>query len=136
VDTESTDPTNPNPGADVPVLTVDDAGNVNEGENATFNVSLDKAVDADTTLTFTLGGEIEDGDIGEPTVTIGGQDVTVTKNADGSYSVTVPAGTTDGIVVTVPTTDDDVFEGNEDFTLDATLTGQTASGTDLPSGIT
>ncbi|MEN5253505.1 calcium-binding protein, partial [Alcaligenes aquatilis] len=84
-------PTNPNPGADVPVLTVDDAGNVNEGENATFNVSLDKAVDADTTLTFTLGGEIEDGDIGEPTVTIGGQDVTVTKNADGSYSVTVPA---------------------------------------------
>ncbi|MEN5253502.1 hypothetical protein ABE441_17690, partial [Alcaligenes aquatilis] len=50
-----------NPGADVPVLTVDDAGNVNEGENATFNVSLDKAVDADTTLTFTLGGEIEDG---------------------------------------------------------------------------
>ncbi|MEN5253507.1 hypothetical protein ABE441_17715, partial [Alcaligenes aquatilis] len=74
------DPTNPNPGADVPVLTVDDAGNVNEGENATFNVSLDKAVDADTTLTFTLGGEIEDGDIGEPTVTIGGQDVTVTKN--------------------------------------------------------
>ncbi|MEN5251639.1 type I secretion C-terminal target domain-containing protein, partial [Alcaligenes aquatilis] len=136
VDTESTDPTNPNPGADVPVLTVDDAGNVNEGENATFNVSLDKAVDADTTLTFTLGGEIEDGDIGEPTVTIGGQDVTVTKNADGSYSVTVPAGTTDGIVVTVPTTDDDVFEGNEDFTLEATLTGQTASGTDLPGGIT
>ncbi|WP_164461406.1 Calx-beta domain-containing protein [Alcaligenes faecalis] len=136
VDTESTDPTNPNPGADVPVLTVDDAGNVNEGENATFNVSLDKAVDADTTLTFTLGGEIEDGDIGEPTVTIGGQDVTVTKNADGSYSVTVPAGTTDGIVVTVPTTDDNVFEGNEDFTLDATLTGQTASGTDLPGGIT
>ncbi|AWG36125.1 hypothetical protein CA948_13880 [Alcaligenes aquatilis] len=136
VDTESTDPTNPNPGADVPVLTVDDAGNVNEGENATFNVSLDKAVDADTTLTFTLGGEIEDGDIGEPTVTIGGQDVTVTKNADGSYSVTVPAGTTDGIVVTVPTTDDNVFEGNEDFTLEATLTGQTASGTDLPTGIT
>jgi hypothetical protein len=57
----------------------------------------------------------------------------VTKNADGSYSVTVPAGTTDGIVVTVPTTDDDVFEGNEDFTLEATLTGQTASGTDLPA---
>ncbi|MEN5253506.1 hypothetical protein ABE441_17710, partial [Alcaligenes aquatilis] len=70
---------------------------MNEGENATFNVSLDKAVDADTTLTFTLGGEIEDSDIGEPTVTINGQDVTVTKNADGSYSVTVPAGTTDGI---------------------------------------
>ncbi|MDG9968719.1 retention module-containing protein [Achromobacter mucicolens] len=136
VDTESTDPTNPNPGADVPALTVSDAGDVNEGSNAVFNVALTKAVDADTTLTFTLGGQIEAGDVGTPTVMIGGKPATVTANADGSYSITVPAGTTGGIVVTVPTTDDSVFEGREQLTLDATLSGNTASGVALPGNIT
>ncbi|WP_254636780.1 retention module-containing protein [Achromobacter sp. GbtcB20] len=136
VDTESTDPTNPNPGADVPALTVSDAGDVNEGSNAVFNVALTKAVDADTTLTFTLGGQIEAGDVGTPTVMIGGKPATVTANADGSYSITVPAGTTGGIVVTVPTTDDSVFEGREQLTLDATLSGNTASGIALPGNIT
>ncbi|MCP2517496.1 retention module-containing protein, partial [Achromobacter mucicolens] len=136
VDTESTDPSNPNPGADVPALTVADAGDVNEGSDAVFNVALTKAVDADTTLTFTLGGQIEAGDVGTPTVMIGGKPATVTANADGSYSITVPAGTTGGIVVTVPTTDDAVFEGREQLTLDATLTGSTASGVALPGNIT
>ncbi|WP_370647828.1 type I secretion C-terminal target domain-containing protein [Achromobacter sp. ACRQX] len=136
VDTESTDPSNPNPGADVPALTVSDAGDVNEGSNAVFNVALTKAVDADTTLTFKLGGEIETGDVGAPTVMIGGKPATVTANADGTFSVTVPAGTTGGIVVTVPTTDDSVFEGREQLTLDATLTGNTASGVALPGNIT
>jgi len=136
VDTESTDPSNPNPGADVPALTVSDAGDVNEGSNAVFNVALTKAVDADTTLTFTLGGQIEAGDVGTPTVMIGGKPATVTANADGSYSITVPAGTTGGIVVTVPTTDDSVFEGREQLTLDATLTGSSASGVALPGNIT
>ncbi|MDF2862413.1 MAG: tandem-95 repeat protein [Achromobacter mucicolens] len=136
VDTDSTDPTNPNPGADVPALSVSDAGDVNEGSDAVFNVALTKAVDADTTLTFTLGGQIEAGDVGTPTVMIGGRPATVTANADGSYSVTVPAGTTGGIVVTVPTTDDAVFEGREQLTLDATLTGSSASGIALPGNIT
>ncbi|SEK07388.1 hypothetical protein, partial [Achromobacter sp. NFACC18-2] len=132
VDTESTDPSNPNPGADVPALTVSDAGDVNEGSDAVFNVALTKSVDADTTLTFTLGGQIEAGDVGTPTVMIGGKPATVTANADGSYSVTVPAGTTGGIVVTVPTTDDVTFEGRENLTLEATLTGNSASGIALP----
>jgi len=136
VDTESTDPSNPNPGADVPALTVSDAGDVNEGSNAVFNVALSKAVDADTTLTFTLGGQIEANDVGTPTVMIGGKPATVTANADGSYSINVPAGTTSGIVVTVPTTNDTVFEGREQLTLDATLTGSSASGVDLPGNIT
>ncbi|WP_251866055.1 hypothetical protein, partial [Achromobacter sp. Marseille-Q4962] len=137
VDTESTDPSHPNPGADVPALTVSDAGDVNEGNDAVFNVSLDnKAVDADTTLTFKLGGDIEAGDVGVPAVTIGGQSVVVTNNGNGTYSITVPAGTTGGIVVTVPTTDDAVFEGRESLTLEATLTGNSASGVALPDGIT
>jgi VCBS repeat-containing protein len=136
VDTESTDPSNPNPGADVPAITVSDAGDVNEGSDAVFNVALTKPVDADTTLTFKLGGEIENDDVGVPTVTIGGVPATVTANADGTYSITVPAGTTGGIVVTVPTTDDNVFEGREDLTLEATLTGNSASGVALPGDIT
>jgi hypothetical protein len=37
-------------------------------------------------------------------------------------------------VVTVPTTDDAVFEGSEKLTLEATLSGTTASG--VPAGIT
>ncbi|MFD4839916.1 retention module-containing protein [Achromobacter sp. NPDC058515] len=136
VDTESTDPSNPNPGADVPSLTVSDAGDVNEGSDAVFNVALTKSVDADTTLTFTLGGQIEAGDVGTPTVTIGGQPATVKANPDGSYSITVPAGTTGGIVVTVPTTDDATFEGRENLTLEATLSGNSASGVALPGNIT
>ncbi|WP_323638596.1 hypothetical protein, partial [Pectobacterium parmentieri] len=47
----------------------------------------------------------------------------------------VAAGTTGGIVVSVPTVDDGVFEGNETFELVGTLTGTTASGTPLPAGI-
>ncbi|MEQ6473021.1 VWA domain-containing protein, partial [Comamonas sp. wu1-DMT] len=124
------------PGADVPKLDVKDAGDVIEGNAANFNVSLDKAVDAETTLTFKLGGEITAADHGVPTVSIGGQSVTVTANADGTYSFKVPAGTTGGIVVTVPTTPDGIYEGRESMTLTATLTGATASGTALPSGIT
>ncbi|WP_315968028.1 type I secretion C-terminal target domain-containing protein, partial [Acidovorax bellezanensis] len=46
------------------------------------------------------------------------------------------AGTTGGIVVTVPTTDDPVFEGSEQLNLTGTLTGATLNGTPLPAGIT
>jgi hypothetical protein len=124
------------PGADVPTLDVSDPGNVHEGSDATFNITLGKAVDAATTITFKLGGDIESDDIGTPVVTIGGTTVTLVNNGDGTYSFQVPAGTTGGIVVTVPTTDDAVFEGSEKLTLEATLSGKTASGVDLPAGIT
>ncbi|WP_177340851.1 type I secretion C-terminal target domain-containing protein [Comamonas thiooxydans] len=136
VDTESTDPGNPNPGADVPTLDVSNPGNVNEGSDAKFDITLGKAVDAETTITFKLGGDIESDDIGTPVVTIGGTTVTLVNNGNGIYSFQVPAGTTGGIVVTVPTHDDAVFEGSEKLTLEATLSGKTASGVDLPAGIT
>ncbi|WP_409311163.1 retention module-containing protein, partial [Pectobacterium sp. B1J-3] len=136
VDLDSTDPTNPNPGADVPVLTVGDAGEVNEGGTASFEIALSQPVNNATTLSFTLGGQIDAGDIGTPTATLNGQPLPVTVHADGSYSLTVPAGTTGGIVVSVPTVDDGVFEGRENFSLNATLSGSTASGTPLPAGIT
>ncbi|WP_216712936.1 hypothetical protein, partial [Pectobacterium wasabiae] len=95
-----------------------------EGQPARFDVALSKPVDAATTLTFTLRhGSTDADDIGTPTVTIAGQSVPVTVNADGSYSVPVAAGTTGGIVVSVPTVDDAVFEGNETFALVGTLSG-------------
>ncbi|XGA79592.1 retention module-containing protein [Halomonas sp. CH40] len=124
------------PDNDTPVLSVADAGTINEGDTATFDVSLSNPVDNATTLTFELDGEIDSDDIGTPTASIGGTDVTVTDNGNGTFSLDVPAGTTDGIVISVPTIDDDVFEGPEDFTLTATLTGETESGTVLPEGIT
>ncbi|SUY78490.1 transcriptional activator RhaS [Comamonas testosteroni] len=124
------------PGADVPTLDVSNPGNVNEGSDAKFDITLGKAVDAETTITFKLGGDIESDDIGTPVVTIGGTTVTLVNNGNGTYSFQVPAGTTGGIVVTVPTHDDAVFEGSEKLTLEATLSGKTASGVDLPAGIT
>ncbi|WP_139245641.1 retention module-containing protein, partial [Halomonas sp. QHL1] len=109
-------------------LTVTDAGTINEGDTATFNVSLGNAVNNVTTLTFELNGEIEANDIGSLTATIGGETVAVTDNGDGTFSFDVPAGTADGIAINVPTTDDSVFEGREDFTLSATLSGTTIAG--------
>ncbi|WP_404463413.1 Ig-like domain-containing protein [Vreelandella aquamarina] len=116
-------------------LTISEAGTINEGDIATFNVSLGSAVDNATTLTFDLG-EVDPADVGTPIATIGGEAVTVTANENGTYSFTVPAGTAAGIVISVPTIDDAVFEGREEFTLTATLSGATASGDALPEGIT
>ncbi|MBQ0133277.1 MAG: type I secretion C-terminal target domain-containing protein, partial [Comamonas sp.] len=119
-------------GEDTPTLSVADAGRVQEGQEAQFAISLSKAVDADTQLTFSLGGQIQSNDIGAVSVTINGQAATgFVANADGTYSFTVPAGTTTGIVVHVPTTQDAVYEGDESITLEATLSGRSASGTAL-----
>ncbi|WP_039488647.1 hypothetical protein, partial [Pectobacterium wasabiae] len=102
-------PDSPSAGSDVPALTVGDAGTVAEGQPARFDIALSKPVDAATTLTFTLRhGSTDADDIGTPTVTIAGQPVPVTDHGDGSYSVPVAAGTTGGIVVSVPTVDDAV----------------------------
>ncbi|NOG31810.1 retention module-containing protein [Halomonas sp. TBZ9] len=138
VDDGSGTPDDPeeDPDNDIPVLSVADAGTINEGDAGTFEVSLSNPVDNATTLTFELDGEIDSDDIGTPTASIGGTDVTITDNGNGTFSLDVPAGTTDGIVISVPTIDDDVFEGPEDFTLTATLTGETAAGNALPDGIT
>ncbi|PSJ40188.1 hypothetical protein C7H85_19145, partial [Zobellella endophytica] len=133
--TDLDDGEQPNPGADEPVLTVADAGRVEEGAVATFAIRLDKAVDNATTLRFSLGGDIAADDVGTPTVTIGGEAVAVTDLGDGRYSVSVPAGTTDGIRVSVPTVDDAVFEGEEQLVLSASLSGESASGTPLPAGM-
>jgi len=119
-----------NPGADLIDLHVFDAGKVNEGSDAVFNVSLGHAVDNTTTLTFKLGGEIESSDISGVHVKIGDQIYDVTPIGRGEYSVTVPANTTN-LSVIVHTRDDAVFEGKESISLTATLSGTSASGTPL-----
>ncbi|XGA79600.1 DUF5801 domain-containing protein [Halomonas sp. CH40] len=134
--TGTPDDPNEEPDDDTPALTVADAGTINEGDTATFDVSLSNPVDNATTLTFELGGDIDGDDVETPTASIGGTGVTVTDNGDGTFSFDVPAGTTDGIAISIPTSDDDVFEGREDLTLTATLSGETAAGNTLPGGIT
>ncbi|MFV8434116.1 hypothetical protein ACNO6Y_26350, partial [Vibrio owensii] len=47
----------------------------------------------------------------------------VTVDENGNFSVTVPAGHT-GFTVIVPTLNDDVYEGNESFTLSGATSSQ------------
>uniref|UniRef100_UPI000E0C968D Calx-beta domain-containing protein n=2 Tax=Vibrio cholerae TaxID=666 RepID=UPI000E0C968D len=104
---------------------------VSEGESATFDVSLSNASTTATTVTLTLaGGSATAGtDFTSTEVTITYQDgstQTVTVNDDGSFSVDVPANTTT-FSVSVQTTDDNVYEGSETFTLSGkTATQETA----------
>ncbi|KNA47279.1 hypothetical protein A5A_021879 [Vibrio cholerae MZO-2] len=107
---------------------------VSEGESATFDVSLSNASTTATTVTLTLaGGSATAGtDFTSTEVTITYQDgstQTVTVNDDGSFSVDVPANTTT-FSVSVQTTDDNVYEGSESFT----LSGKTATQSTAMTG--
>ncbi|WP_372372421.1 retention module-containing protein [Alcaligenes faecalis] len=117
---------------DVPAITVSDTV-ISEGGSGTFSVNFGKPVDNETTVTLQLGhGSTDDGDIAldqPPVVQLpNGDTVPVTQNSDGTYSFTLPPGVTD-VTVTVDTEDDDVFEGEEDFTLTVTQEGETQNGT-------
>ncbi|HRO20116.1 retention module-containing protein, partial [Alcaligenes phenolicus] len=117
---------------DVPAITVSDTV-INEGGTGTFDVNFGKPVDNETTVTLKLGHGTTDGDdidLGQPPVVRlpNGDTVAVTPNGDGTYSFTLPPGITD-VTVTVETKDDDIFEGEEDFTLTVTQEGETQNGT-------
>ncbi|MEX0336427.1 Ig-like domain-containing protein, partial [Vibrio tubiashii] len=98
----------------IPEITVSGGGVVSEGSDATYTISYDKPSTQDTTLRLTNQlNTAESDDIGSIQVqTSNGQTLTV--NADGT--VVVPAGTT-SLNVTIPTTQDDIYEGDESFTL-------------------
>nr|WP_246842577.1 tandem-95 repeat protein [Achromobacter sp. HZ01] len=123
------------PGADLPTLTVSDAGDIKEGESAVFEIKLDKAVDADTVLSFKLAGDADAKDLGRISATVAGAAADVKSHTDGSYSLTIPAGVQGGITISVETVADRVSEGRETLVLEAELRGKTGSGTDLPQGI-
>ena len=106
-----------------------------EGTNLTYDVTLNKAPTADTEVTLKLANGSGDvaTDLGKEieVSTDGGNTWTkVTPAADGTFKVTVPAGSTNGIKVQVPTVDDTAVEGDETIRLE----GKTATQTDTVVG--
>ncbi|HHX8279007.1 TPA: Calx-beta domain-containing protein [Vibrio diabolicus] len=126
----------PDPDDDRPsVYIVEDSVGVNEGTEAVYTVRLSEAADIDVTvrLSTSTGGTntAEPGDIGAIKLTLSDGVTVVTANSDGTY--TIPAGETD-LKLFVPTTDDDVYEGGETFTV--AVQGATGVlGTDTALGI-
>ncbi|MCR9613524.1 calcium-binding protein [Vibrio alginolyticus] len=126
----------PDPDDDRPsVYIVEDSVGVNEGTEAVYTVRLSEAADIDVTvrLSTSTGGTntAEPGDIGAIKLTLSDGVSVVTANSDGTY--TIPAGETD-LKLFVPTTDDDVYEGDETFTV--AVQGATGVlGTDTALGI-
>ncbi|MCR9847018.1 Calx-beta domain-containing protein [Vibrio antiquarius] len=126
----------PDPDDDRPsVYIVEDSVGVNEGSEAVYTVRLSEAADIDVTvrLSTSTGGTntAEPGDIGAIKLTLSDGVTVVTANSDGTY--TIPAGETD-LKLFVPTTDDDVYEGDETFTV--AVQGATGVlGTDNALGI-
>ncbi|MFH4678516.1 Calx-beta domain-containing protein [Vibrio diabolicus] len=126
----------PDPDDDRPsVYIVEDSVGVNEGTEAVYTVRLSEAADIDVTvrLSTSTGGTntAEPDDIGAIKLTLSDGVTVVTANSDGTY--TIPAGETD-LKLFVPTTDDDVYEGDETFTV--AVQGATGVlGTDTALGI-
>uniref|UniRef100_UPI001F5386B5 Ig-like domain-containing protein n=1 Tax=Vibrio splendidus TaxID=29497 RepID=UPI001F5386B5 len=102
----------------VPSVSITEAVSVSEGSAAEFTVSLDKEADTAVTVNLTSStagaNTAESDDIGNMVVTLSGGVTVVTPNDDGSY--TIPAGQTE-LKVSVATTGDDVYEGDETFSV-------------------
>ncbi|MGP8305081.1 Calx-beta domain-containing protein [Vibrio sp. YIC-376] len=126
----------PDPDDDRPnVYIVENSVGVNEGSDAVYTVKLTAAADIDVTvrLNTSTGGAntAEPDDIGSIKVTLADGVTVVNANGDGTY--TIPAGQTE-LKLTVPTTDDDIYEGDETFTV--AVQGATGVlGTDTALGI-
>ncbi|WDG09895.1 Calx-beta domain-containing protein [Vibrio campbellii] len=125
----------PDPDDDRPTVASISSTTVNEGDPATLDVTMSNASTTDTVVSMTLADGTADGgvDYTDTQVTITYADSStevVTVNPDGSFDVTVPANDTT-YSITVSTTDDDLFEGPETFTLSGATAVQTtpAEGT-------
>ena len=103
---------------DSAAVTINDA-NADEGNSMTFTVTLDKAVQGGLTVTpgFTDGTATEGTDYDENTTAL-------------SFSGTANETKT----FTVSTTEDDVFEGNETFTVDLSVSGTSLDITSSDTG--
>ncbi|CAH1569136.1 VWFA domain-containing protein [Vibrio jasicida] len=121
------------PDNDKPALTVDGGGNVDEGENAVFTVSLSNQTESAVVVNLSVETDgnfsAEDNDLGDLVVTyVDTNGQTQSLNVDGNGNVTIPAGIQD-ITVTVPTNEDHIYEGNETFGLTVTESnGVTTNG--------
>ncbi|MGR5134762.1 Ig-like domain-containing protein, partial [Vibrio alfacsensis] len=110
----------------IPEISVSGGGDVSEGSDAIYTINYDKPSTQTTTLKLTNElGTAESNDAGELVVQTSSGEILVV-NPDGT--VDVPAGTT-SIVVTIPTSQDDVYEGDESFTLNVeSVSGLVGSG--------
>ncbi|WP_050569163.1 Calx-beta domain-containing protein [Vibrio campbellii] len=120
----------PDPDDDRPTVASISSTTVNEGDPATLDVTMSNASTTDTVVNMTLADGTADGgvDYTDTQVTITYADSStevVAVNPDGSFNVTVPANDTT-YSITVSTTDDDLFEGPEAFTLSGATAVQTA----------
>ncbi|MBH0087305.1 VCBS domain-containing protein, partial [Psychrobacter sp. SCQQ22] len=107
---------------------------VTEGNALEFTVDLSNVSESDTTVALTLanGTAVLGTDTGTPVeVSLDGGNTfsTVTVAVDGTFSVDVPANSTNGIIVRVPTIDDNIDEPNETITLTASASGQVTPST-------
>ncbi len=106
--------------------------NVAEGSNNTFSVSLSGTTTAETTIVLTLAGDTAakgvDFNGTSVIVVINGVSQTVPVNEDGTFQVTVPTNT-NSFSVQVSTIDDNIYEGNETFTLSGAGTNGIVTGT-------
>ncbi|NIY85779.1 Calx-beta domain-containing protein [Vibrio campbellii] len=125
----------PGPDDDRPTVASISSTTVNEGDPVTLDVTMSNASTTDTVVSMTLADGTADGgvDYTDTQVTITYADNStevVAVNPDGSFNVTVPANDTK-YSITVSTTDDDLFEGPETFTLSGATAVQTtpAEGT-------
>ncbi|WP_420907069.1 Calx-beta domain-containing protein [Vibrio owensii] len=108
-------------------LSVSNAGDVSEGSDAVFTVSLSNEVQSPVVVNLSPKTDgnytAEDEDLGNMTVTyIDGEGQEKILDVSPSGDVTIPAGVTD-ITVTITTTQDDVYEGAESFGLVVTESG-------------
>ncbi|WP_440884990.1 Calx-beta domain-containing protein, partial [Vibrio campbellii] len=116
---------------DSTTLSVSQVGDVNEGSDAVFTVSLSNEVQDPFVVNLkpTTDGSYtaEDADLGQMVVTyIDSQGKNQTLNVTPDGDVTIPAGIT-SITVTIPTKTDGVYENTESFGLTVTDNGGVTS---------
>ncbi|MCC4221981.1 Ig-like domain-containing protein [Vibrio campbellii] len=116
---------------DSTTLSVNQVGDVNEGSDAVFTVSLSNEVQNPFVVNLkpTTDGSYtaEDADLGQMVVTyIDSQGKNQTLNVTPDGDVTIPAGIT-SITVTIPTKTDGVYENTESFGLTVTDNGGVTS---------
>ncbi|MHA2772182.1 Calx-beta domain-containing protein [Vibrio harveyi] len=118
----------PDPDDDRPTVTSITNTMVNEGELATLDVTLSNLSTTDTIVNMSLDDGSATGgvDYNDTTVTITYEDNStevVAVNLDGSFSVNVPAFDS-SFSITMNTINDDIYEGNEVFTLSGATSAQ------------
>ncbi len=118
--------------ADLPKVSSVVGDSVAEGSANTFSVNLSNASTTATTVNLTLAGDSATKGVDftgtTVTVVIGSVSQSVAVAANGSFSVSVPAGQT-GFQVKVNTIDDTQQESSERYNLTATANGYGTTGT-------